>query len=421
MKQKAAVTDSLVGSLWADMQSTGFWTHVGAVILSLLLAWGLSAWLKRRWSAEGATQSASALVNGGLWRRGAFPLLAAVILQLCDWMLADLVRGNLVSIAKTLFFAMAIIRVLVYAAHRAVSWVELPKGTDTAISTLVWFFVAMHLLGWLDDLEGFLTSVSIPLGKSSLSLMTLLNGIFTTSITLLASLWLGASLESRLMGVQSIDVSFRVVIGRVMRAVLIVVAVLLSMSLAGIDLTILSVFGGALGVGLGLGMQRIASNYVSGFIILLDHSVRIGQPISVDKFSGVVSDIKTRYTVLKNSDGLQSVVPNEMLVSLPVTRSPAGARRTRDTVRISLAAVRDIDRLMTQLGDVVAQTDGVESSPAVQACVVDAGHDFFIIELAYWTAWEGAKTAALRSDVLIRIAAELKSTNVHFTTVIAKP
>ncbi len=421
MKQRAMAGDSMVGSLWADLQSPGLWTHVSAVVVSLLLAWGLSAWLKRRWSREGVGKQASALVNGGLWRRGAFPLLAAIILQVCDWMLVDLVQGNLVPIAKTLFFAMAIIRVLVYAAHRAVSWVELPKGTDTAISTLVWFFVAMHLLGWLDDLEGFLTAVSIPLGKTSLSLMTLLNGVFTTSVTLLASLWLGASLESRLMGMQNIDVSFRVVIGRVMRAVLIVVAVLLSMSLAGIDLTILSVFGGALGVGLGLGMQRIASNYVSGFIILLDHSVRIGQPISVDKFSGVVSDIKTRYTVLKNADGLQSVVPNEMLVSLPVTRSPSGARRTRDTVRISLSAVRDIDRIMAGLREVVMQTEGVESNPSVQVSVVDAGHDFFTVELAYWTAWEGARTAALRSDLLIRIAAHLKSTSVHFTTVIAKP
>ena len=129
MKQKAAAGDSMLASLWADLQSTGFWTHVSAILLSLLLAWGVSVWLKRRWSAEGAAGSASALVNGGLWRRGAFPLMAAIILQLCDWMLAELVSGNLVSIAKTLFFAMAIIRVLVYAAHKpAVK--EITMGTS---------------------------------------------------------------------------------------------------------------------------------------------------------------------------------------------------------------------------------------------------------------------------------------------------
>lgn len=420
MKGKAGGAESVIAALWADLQSTSVWTHVGAIVLSLLLAWGLSTWLQRRATAPGLEHyKASALVSGGVWRRGAFPLFAAIVLQLCDWLLSELVPGNLVSIAKTLFFAMAVIRVLVYAAHRAVSWIELPRGTDTAISSLVWFFVAMHLLGWLDDLETFLMSVSIPLGKTSLSLMALLNGVFTTSITLLASLWLGAALETRLMGVQTIDMSFRVVIGRVLRAVLIVVAVLLSMSLAGIDLTILSVFGGALGVGLGLGMQRIASNYVSGFIILLDHSVRIGQPISVDKFSGVVSDIKTRYTILKSPEGLQSVVPNEMLVSLPVTRSPAGARRTRDTIRLTLGAVRDITTVLETLTEVVQQADGIEQSPPVQAHVVDVGQDFFGVELAYWTAREGGQVAALRSDLLIRIAAKLRSTSVHFSTVSA--
>jgi len=90
-----------------------------------------------------------------------------------------------------------------------------------------------------------------------------------------------------------------VVVARLGRAVLILVAVLLSLSLVGIDLTVLSVFGGALGVGLGLGLQKIASNYVSGFVILLDRSLTIGDMIQVDKYYGRVTQINTRYTVCR--------------------------------------------------------------------------------------------------------------------------
>ena len=102
----------------------------------------------------------------------------------------------------------------------------------------------------------------------------------------------------------------------------ILLAILISLSLVGIDLTVLSVFGGALGVGLGLGLQRITSSYVSGFIILFDRSLSIGDMINVDKFSGSVTQINTRYTVLKGSDGVESIIPNEMLVSNPVQNCP---------------------------------------------------------------------------------------------------
>jgi small-conductance mechanosensitive channel len=418
VKQKAALSDSLLGGLWSDLQNPGLLTHAVAVILSVGVAWVLAKWLENRWQTQ---QSGRVLVSGGLWRRGGFPLLAALILQLSDWLVSDLVQANLLPLFKTLFFAMAVIRVTVYAAHRALSNVTLPKGTDQWISGLVWSVVALHLLGWLDDLELFLSSITLPLGKTNLSLLTVLNGVFTTTVTLLASLWLGAALETRLMQVQSIDMSFRAVIGRVMRAALIVLAVLLSMSLAGIDLTILSVFGGALGVGLGLGMQRIASNYVSGFIILLDRSVRMGQPISVDKYSGVVSEIKTRYTVLRNPDGMQSVVPNEMLVSLPVTSNPVSTRKNKEIIRLSLTGSTNIQRVLDRLVEVAMAHVRVESAPGARAHVVDVGQGLFVVELAYWLTQDESDAAGIRSDLLIAIASALQSTSVHFASVAAKP
>ena len=126
-------------------------------------------------------------------------------------------------------------------------------------------------------------------------------------VTVIAALWLGSTVEARLMDAEPLTANSRVVLVRVLKAVLLVVAVRVALSSVGIDLTVLSVFGGALGVGLGLGLQRIARNYVSGFIILLDRSLSIGDMITVDKFYGRVAQINTRYTVIKALDGTETV------------------------------------------------------------------------------------------------------------------
>jgi small-conductance mechanosensitive channel len=131
-------------------------------------------------------------------------------------------------------------------------------------------------------------------------------------LTVLVAMWFGSWLEERLMRATTLDSNLKVVLTRITKALLLLVSLLLSLSLVGIDLTVLSVFGGALGVGLGLGLQKIASNYISGFIILLDRSVKLGDQITVDKYTGIVSQIRTRYTVVRNGDG-ETLVPNEQL------------------------------------------------------------------------------------------------------------
>ena len=165
-------------------------------------------------------------------------------------------------------------------------------------------------------------------------------------LTVLAALWAGSVVEARLMGAKSLAPNSRVVLARLVKAFLTLLAVLLALSSVGIDLTVLSVFGGALGVGLGLGLQRIASNYVSGFIILLDRSLSIGDMITVDKFYGACRKINTRYTVMKSLDGTETIVPNEMLVSTPVINHSYSNRRCRWSCRLSIAYNADVDRAL---------------------------------------------------------------------------
>jgi small-conductance mechanosensitive channel len=200
------------------------------------------------------------------------------------------------------------------------------------------------------------------------------------------------------------------VLARVVKALLLFVAVLMALSIVGIDLTVLSVFGGALGVGLGLGLQRIASNYVSGFIILLDRSLSIGDMITVDKFYGRVAQINTRYTLIKALDGTETILPNEMLVSTPVVNHSLSNREVRVVIKISVAYSTDLDRALAILGECARAQPRVLDKPEPGAFVTAFGSDGIDLEVGFWIRDPEEGTLAVRSEiarmVLRRFAAE---------------
>jgi small-conductance mechanosensitive channel len=288
-------------------------------------------------------------------RRLAFPVTAFLVMVIGGLVLrvSGLVQRvadvQLLRLALTLVAAMAAVRLAVYVLRRA-----LPRSTwlgtfERWIALLIWVGVALYLTGVLGDVVSSLESVRFSVGKSHISLWDVLIGALSVVVTVLAALWLGSTVEARLMDAESLTANSRVVLVRVLKALLLVVAVLVALSSVGIDLTVLSVFGGALGVGLGLGLQRIASNYVSGFIILLDRSLSIGDMITVDKFYGRVAQINTRYTVIKALDGTETVLPNEMLVSTPMVNHSLSSREVRVAVKVAIAYSSDLDQALTIL------------------------------------------------------------------------
>jgi hypothetical protein len=152
-------------------------------------------------------------------------------------------------------------------------------------------------------------------GKSRIDLRSLVEGILSSGLVLVLTLWLSATIEQHVLAQTMTDLSMRKIASNVLRAVLLLVGLLLTLSAVGVDLTALSVLGGALGVGLGLGLQKLAANYVSGFVVLVERSVRIGDVIRVDGMEGTVTDIKTRYTLLRDANGRETIIPNDMLIT----------------------------------------------------------------------------------------------------------
>lgn len=339
------------------------------------------------------------------FRRLAFPVTALLLVIAGGIVLkaSGLVQRTgelpLLRLALTLLVAMAAVRLFVYILRRTFkqsTWI----GTfERAIALTIWVFVALEVTGLLADLEQALAAIRLPIGRTQVTLWDLIVGAVSVVLTVLAALWIGSSIESRLMGATSLAANSRIVLSRFIKALLLVVAVLVALALVGIDLTVLSVFGGALGVGLGLGLQRIASNYVSGFIILLDRSLTIGDQITVDKYTGAVSEISTRYTVVRALDGTQTILPNEMLVSTPVVNHSYTNSRNRIVIKVSIAYDADLDRALSTLEECARGQPRVLAAPPPAAFVTNLAADGLELELGFWVQDPEQGTQKLRSDI----------------------
>ncbi|MGH6608928.1 MAG: mechanosensitive ion channel family protein [Burkholderiaceae bacterium] len=338
------------------------------------------------------------------FRRLAFPFASIVVIvvgSLALYFSGIIIAGDLqlLRLALLLLGAMAAIRLFVYVLRRSLSRAAWIGSFELAIALTIWLIVALYVTGLLNDLIDYLDAVRFPVGKPPLTLWDIIAGAVSVVLTVLAALWAGSAIESSLMGTKTLTPNSRVVLSRLVKAVLTVLAVLVALSFVGIDLTVLSVFGGALGVGLGLGLQRIASNYVSGFIILIEKSLSIGNMITVDKFYGAVSQINARYTVIKALDGTETIVPNEMLVSSPVINHSYSNPRVQNKVELSVAYDADIDRALQVLVEVAQAQERVLEDPPVSAFVTGFGADGVNLQVGFWIQDPEAGSLPIRSEI----------------------
>jgi small-conductance mechanosensitive channel len=359
-----------------------------------------------RLSIDGFSRLAFPAITLGLLLAGQALLRAIGVFRNAD-------DARLLQLAITLLAAMAAIRLVVYILRRAFAGVVVLATFERTLALFIWIVVALYLGGILADVVDWLEETTLQIGKARVSLWIILMGLLSLAVTVLAALWLGSMVESRLLRSQSLDSSLRVVLSRLTKALLLLLAVLIGLSAVGIDVTVLSVFGGALGVGLGLGLQRIASNYVSGFILLLDRSVRLGDIITVDKHHGIVTEINTRYTVIRALDGIETIMPNELLVSSPVTNHTYSDRRARVAVKVSVGYNADVKRTLALLVEVAAVHPRALKDPAPAAAVTGFGADGIDLEVGVWIADPERGKGDVQSDVAQGILERFRAAGIE--------
>jgi len=255
---------------------------------------------------------------------------------------------------------------------------------ERIIAALVWGWLALYITDLAPFVIESLEQVEFHLGKQAINLWMLLHGIVTVLLTVVIALWIAGMIEQRLMRVETIDTSLRIVGVRVAKALLTVGALITSLSLVGIDMTALSVFTGALGVGLGLGLQKIASNYVSGFIILLDRSIRIGNLVQVGNDTGEVTQITTRYTVLRHPGGAEFIVPNETLIGSTVQNQTYSDKRLRLATTVGVAYDTDLELASRLLCEAAAAQPRVLAEPGPKVFLAQFADSAINLELGFW-------------------------------------
>ncbi len=414
----------LFGGLIRDFGEPAVIWQAFVLLGSLVIAWWLARILRRQLDARRQSRFEALRFGADSLNKALFPLLGTVLVSIAQLVMSRFMHTGVLRLALVPLLGITVIYTMFYVARRVFS-----RGGEAhallflfekVVTTLVWVAMLLTVLGIQEDVVRWMGSVRFNFANAHMTLLSLASGALWVCVTLIVALWAGASLEDRLMRSRSLDANVKVVLARVGRALMILAAILISLSIVGIDVTVLGVFGGALGVGLGFGLQKIASNYVSGFIILLDRSVRLGDMINVSNYQGTVTQIRTRYTIVRGLDGIETLIPNEKLITDVVQNHSSYLTRGNAKVAVQVSYRSDVDLAMTLLVEATQDVERVLQDPAPAALLASFGTDGINLELSFWIEDAAKGTGGVKSQVNRNIWRLFRRTALKFRSRNAK-
>ncbi|CAB3728753.1 mechanosensitive ion channel family protein [Trinickia soli] len=402
MTQNRILSHMLAGIARDYGQPVMIW-QASTLLGTLLVAWLLARLVRHGLDSYRRARQETARFGAESLHKALFPLLGGVLVLIEQTVLDDYMSTSLLELALVPLLGIALIYIVFFIARRvfgrtghAHAWLSI---AEKIVSVVVWIGMGITVLGIQDEVLRWMASVRFRVGTAHMTLLSFTTGLMWVCATVIFALWLGSVFEDRIMRASSVDANLRVVLSRIGRALLLLAAVLVSFSLVGIDITVLGVFGGALGVGLGLSLQKIASNYVSGFIILIDRSLRIGDTINVAGLQGMVTEIRTRYTTVRGLDGIETLIPNEKLVTDVVQNHSSYLTRGYAKTAVQIAYSAEVEQAMTLLAEAARGVERVLEDPAPTAYLAGFGADGINLELGFWIEEAAKGTAAVRSTV----------------------
>lgn len=396
-----------LGRLVASLTPASVLGEAGALLACLLAAWLLVRLLRGRAPRPGSIWFGDGVIDGVL-----FPVVALLLALAARWALRDALPLALMKLAVPVLVSLVVIRLTVRVLRRAFSQSAFVRAVERWVSWVAWVAVVLWVLGVLPLMLAELDAIQWKIGSARMSLRNLLEGVLAAVVVLMLALWVSAALEARLLQGATDNLSLRKMAANALRAVLLFVGLMFALSAAGIDLTALGVLGGALGVGIGLGLQKLAANYVSGFVILAERSVRIGDMVRVDNFEGRITDITTRFTLIRALNGREAIVPNEMMVTQRVENSSLADPQVALNTVVQVAYGTDLDALMPRLAAAVAAVPRVLSNPGPGVQLTNFAADGLELTVVFWIADADKGSGNVRSEVNLAILRRLNEAGV---------
>lgn len=394
-------------NLLHDLGGARVWVEGLVLAACLVLAYGVARLSGRGHPAE-SVWFGRRTFDGLL-----FPVLALVLIYAARYALAQYQPVAVLKVAIPIFMSLAAIRLFAQVLSASFPASPAVHLLERLVSWLAWGFAVLWITGLLPAVQAELESITLAFGKTRVSLRTLIEGALSSGVVLVLALWISATLERRILREAVGDLSMRKVAANTIRAVLLLLGLLFALSAVGVDLTALSVLGGALGVGIGFGLQKLAANYVSGFVILIERSLRIGDMVRVDGFEGMVTDIKTRYTLIRALNGRESIVPNEFIITQRVENLSLADPKVSLSLTVSVGYDSDVDQVQAILCAAAASCERVLTDPAPAALLTNFGADGLEFTLSVWIVDPDKGQQGLRSEINLNILRDLRAAGIE--------
>ncbi len=399
-----------IGDALSTLQEPDNFLQVALIAAALVLGWWTARFARARIVTVPEPENLHDRLRELLYI-GAPPALTFAILAAIDGFLhAFGLQAGMVDVAVQLIGLLLLIRVVIYILRVSLGTRARLKGWGPAITGVIWLFLALHLLGWGDEVIRVLDSIGMQAGKTRISVWSVMKLLVTVSVFVLIALWASRWLERHVLRLDALAPTMRIGIAKFTQAFLVGLSVLVGLNAAGLDLTTLNVLTGAIGIGLGFGLQSIAANFVSGFVLLMDRSIKPGDVISFTGTTGTategfgwVEELRGRYVVVRDRDGVETLVPNQNLITNPVINWSYTDPKVRLKLPIRVS-YKDDPELAMQL--LLQSTEGhprIIRDPAPVARLMGFGDHGIELELRFWIPDPQEGVNNVRSDVNRRI------------------
>ena len=388
---KLGITSTYTGLQWALIQFS-------VIFVAFAVALMLDRWLSPRLEGyvrniKGQPQLLRALAI--ILRRIRWIFLTVLLWVAVEAMqsLTWISRSYLVGIAAELCTAWVIISI--------VSRLIRNRSVAKTIALIAWTTAALSILNLLPQTISALDSVGLHMHNIRLTPLLVIKTVFTVSVLVWLALLIGRFADNRINNSEDLNPSLQVLLGKLIKAVLMVVAVVAASSLVGIDLTALAVFSGAIGLGIGFGLQKVVSNLISGIILLVDKSIKPGDVISVGDTYGKINELAARYASVISRDGREYLIPNEDLITSQVINWSYSS----DLVRIDLdfgVSYEASPHKVRELSKAVAATHKrIQAVPPPVCHITEFGESSINYKLRFWIRDPGQGTVNVRGDVFL--------------------
>ena len=385
--------------------------ELGALVLCGVVAWLVASLVCR---AIGTRDKTSIMFGKNIVDGVLFPFLLLCLAYVAEALMVGRVTLAVFTIATPVLISLLVIRFGVKVLQAAFGDTPLVRLLEHSISWVAWLVMVLWVSGLLPVILEELDQITWKVGGSILSVRNLLEGTLTAGAVLIFTLWISSGIEARLLRhATGGELSLRKAVSNATRALLMFVGLLVALSAVGINLSALSVLGGAIGVGIGFGLQKLAANYVSGFVILAERSMRIGDNVRVDGFEGLITQINARYTVIRSLTGRESIVPNEMLITSRVENLSLADASVWQSVVVSVGYDTDVDLVMRLLKQATLNHKRVLTDPEPSVALSNFGADGLEFTVGYWIADPENGSLNLKSLINLDILRSLRENQIE--------